>query len=136
MASFINDRCDPVALVDQGQLLKFATGKHLPAEAAEFKLTCILEGQKEYNKFRDEVFIQKFNKLRYPLLRKKVFKRNNEPKCLDVAKETSHTQRIIEIARERGYTIDTLLTFELASTSFFLTKDGVLQKNKKIRIGP
>lgn len=131
MVNFITDRYNPFVLVDQDQVINFATGKHLPVEKVKFKLTCITDGRKEYNNFRDQVFKQKSKQLLHPLSKKKVFKGKAEPKSVDVAKETSHAQRIIEIGRDRGYSIDRLLTYELTSTSFFLTKDGALHKTNK-----
>ena len=98
----------------------------MSVEEVKFKLTCITEGRKDYNKFREQVFIQKSKQLLHPLSKEKAFKGKPEPQNLDKTKETSCSQREIEIARDRGYTIDRFLVYDLRSTSFFLKKDGAL----------
>lgn len=57
--------------------------------------------------------------------KKKVLKRKRKPETgsVDEAKEISSAQRLIEIGREQGYSINNLLTYELTST-YFLTIDG------------
>lgn len=131
MVNFITDRYDPFVLTDQDQVINFATGKHLPESKVDFNLKCIAEGEKEYNNFRDQVFKQKSKQLLRPLSKEKFMKGKTDIRSVDVAKETSTAQRIIEIGRERGYSIDSLLTYELTSTSFFLTKGGELHKTNK-----
>lgn len=131
MVNFITDRYNPFVLTDQDQVINFATGKHLPESKVDFNLKCIAEGEKEYNNFRDQVFKQKSKQLLHPLSKKKFMKGKTDIRSVDVAKETSTAQRIIEIGRERGYSIDSLLTYELTSTSFFLTKGGELHKTNK-----
>lgn len=131
MVNFITERCNPFVLTDQDQVVNFATGKHLPEEEVEFNLQCITEGRREYENFRDQVFKQRSKQLLQPISKKKVRKEKTEIRSVDVVKETSNAQRVIEIGRERGYSIDCLLTYELTSTSFFLTKDGELHKTTK-----
>ena len=81
--------------------------------------------------FETKLFFQKSKQLFYPLTRRKGSKSKTHVKIYDVAKETSNAQRIIEIARDRNYPIDKLLSYELTNTSFFLTKDGALLKSNK-----
>ena len=131
MVNFITDRYNPFVLTDQDQVINFSTGKHLPEAKVELNLKCITEGCKEYNNFRDQVFKQKSKQLLHPLSKKKFMKGKTDIRSVDAAKETSSAQRIIEIGRKRGYSIDSLLTYELTSTSFFLTKDGELHKTNK-----
>lgn len=131
MMNFITDRYNPFVLTDQDKVINFATGKHLPDAKVEFSLNCITEGCKQYNDFRDEVFRQRSKQLLHPLSKKKFIKEKIGIRSFDASKETSSAQRIIEIGRERGYSIDNLLTYELTSTSFFLTKDGELHKTNK-----
>ena len=118
MVNFITDRYNPFVLVVQDQVINFATGKHLPVEEVKFKLTCITEGRKEYDKFRDQVFTQKSKQLLHPLSKKRAFKGIPEPQSLDKTKETSRAQRIIEIARDRAYSTDRLLAYELTGVLF------------------
>lgn len=66
------------------------------------------------------------------MTRKNGFKSKTNATSSDVVKETSDAQRITEIARDRNYYIDTLLSHELTSTSFFLTKDGTVLKTNNL----
>ena len=52
-------------------------------------------------------------------------------KCADIKKETIEFMRHIDIARMRNYDISYLLQHDITSTSFFLTKDGMLQRSQK-----
>ena len=42
----------------------------------------------------------------------------------DIKKESMILLRSMDVARARAYDVKTLLSYETASTSFFLTKDG------------
>lgn len=48
--------------------------------------------------------------------------------------ETAHALRLIDIARCRGYDINYLLSYELTSTSLFLTRNGFLTKPEKSQL--
>lgn len=43
MVNFITDIYNPFVITDQDQVIKFATGKHLPESKVDFNLKCIAE---------------------------------------------------------------------------------------------
>ena len=49
----------------------------------------------------------------------------------NILKETAAFMRNIHYARLRDYSIANLLKYEITSTSFYFTKDGVLREYKK-----
>ena len=52
-------------------------------------------------------------------------------KAHDVTKETINFLRIIDCSRLREFDVQQLLSYEVVSTSFYLTKDGSLKKSLK-----
>ena len=52
-------------------------------------------------------------------------------KAPDVKKETINFLRIVDYSRLREFDVQYLLSYEIVSTSFYLTKDGSLQKSPK-----
>ena len=52
-------------------------------------------------------------------------------KAPDVKKETINFPRIVDYSRLREFDVQYLLSFEIVSFSFYLTKDGSLQKSPK-----
>lgn len=130
LVDFISERMNPFCSTE-GQLFNIATGQVVRKETESLKLTYFQEGEAGYIKFRNEVFVQKCKKLLDPLSLKRTLMCKEEKNAVDINKETHDALRKLEIARERGYSIDKLLTFELTSTSLFLTMDGMLQKSRK-----
>ena len=89
-------------------------------------------GESEYKKFKDEILEKKTTKLFDPIAKmKKGYSTVTRYRPPDVKKETVMFMRNIDLARLRGYSISTLLQYEITSTSFFLTKDSYLRKSPK-----
>ena len=105
---------------------------NLTIATTSFLLDSVVNGTEAYDKFVKERLDCKSVKLfdKIPMMRKiKKMGKNRKPP--NVNKETIHFLRMIDYSRLRSLDIADLLKHEIVSSSFYLTKDGELQKSPK-----
>ena len=131
MTEFINERGNPFD-ASSTEMKNLSSGEQLNKKLVEFRIKCIVRGEKEYQKFKEERLDKKTVKL-FDTISKVVMECGNKrpKKHLDVSKATVQFMRQIDIARTRSYDLKKLLQHELTSTSLYLTKDGFLRKSPK-----
>lgn len=85
-----------------------------------------------YENYRQSRFVLKtkhlFDKISLGPSKKKEVKKKDKD---NLSKDQNEFTRKIEIARSRGYSVSSLLQYEMTDTSYFLTKDGYLTKPDK-----
>ena len=108
------------------------TGATLPDDTASNLLNCMERGENHYTEYRESRIVNKskclFDTISFKSGTKK---KKNATKVTDLRKVHTEFTRTIDIARVRGYCVRTLLSYEITSTSLFLTKDGFLRKSTK-----
>lgn len=85
-------------------------------------------GEKLFQEFRDSRIVFK-KKMLFDKITKEVIKKekNHDQPTKDLNKESMVLLRSVDIARARCYDVKTLLSYEITSTSFFLSKNGFLR---------
>ena len=111
------------------------TGATLDAESMSFLLGSVAKCKEAYDKFVKERLdcksVKLFDKIPMTWKTKKMGKNWKPP---NVNKETIHFLRMIDYSRLCNLDIANLLKHETVSTSFYLTKDGKLQKSPKTEL--
>lgn len=132
ISSYIKARGNPF-MEAQNAPRDIATGKQIDEFLVKHLMDAVSIGEKEYADFK-EARLQKKTVNLFETIKNTKWenrKMNLPNKIKDVKKETLAFTRVIEIARIRGYDLKSLLQYEIASTSFFLEKDGTLRKSAK-----
>lgn len=131
MLAYIQERDNPFDLLNNKKMRNFVTGKETSDEKSKYLLNCISLGQQAYEEFVKTRFKDKEKSLFDPI--KKTSKQHKicKDSTADIQKDTNNALHIIDIARARGYDISQLLTYEITSNSYYLTKDGYLRKSLK-----
>ena len=101
------------------------------ATQADNILNCIEKGESSYQELRNKNIIEKSKDLKDTIPKMSSKKVNPVSKRIDINKESLAALKHIDYARVRSYCVQRLLTYELADTSYFLTKDGFLRKLEK-----
>ena len=116
-------------------LINIVTNTDIDKESEQFLLNCVSIGSEACKDFIVTRVEQKTSKLldTIPKTRKSTKVKETNVK-LDVKKETVAFMRNVDYARLRGFNIRNLLQYELATTSFFLTKDGFLRNPQKAEL--
>ena len=108
------------------------TGEQLKKEKSSHRLKCVEIGEGEYRKFKAERLEDRSVKLLDKITNVKLGNDSKKrTKCADIKKKIIEFMRFIDIPRMKNYDISYLLQHEITSTSFFLTKDGMLRKSQK-----
>ena len=111
------------------------TGATLDAESMSFLLGSVAKCKEAYDKFVKERLdcksVKLFDKIPMTWKTKKMGKNWKPP---NINKETIHFLRMIDYSRLCNLDIANLLKHETVSTSFYLTKDGKLQKSPKTEL--
>ena len=111
--------------------MNIATGAILQKDTEEFLLNCDTLGRSARNEFYETRLKEKSKQLldKIPKTRKTT-KKTEAKVTTDLNKETIRFLRHIDYGRLRGYDLKTLLSYEICSTSFYLTKNGLMEKIK------
>ena len=121
-----------------GKLSHIVTGTDLPDDDTSFLLNCIEKGEDMYQEYRRSRLVDRSKKL-FDVIscqRTKTKKAVTE-KPVDLNKVQADFVRVIDIARCRGYNVRNLLSYEITTTSYFLTTaDGYLTKAAKFELLP
>ena len=102
-------------------------------EESQFLLSCYENGEKLYKKYRQDRMVDKSAKLFDRIQKPKILNvkvKEDEPK-VDLQAETLALVRVVDVARGQGYDVKELLSDEITSSSFFLTKEGFMRKADK-----
>ena len=130
IVAYIVERGNPFD-VKNCNISNIVTGKLFDATQADHILNCIVKGESSYQEFRNKRIIEKSKNLNDTIPKMSSKKVNPVSKRLDINKESLAALKQIDYARVRSYCVQRLLTYELADTSYFLTKDGFLRKPEK-----
>ena len=129
---------DNVRLVEEFVTQKFSIKKAPPKkfdnETGELLVACLIKGEEQYQLFRNEKITTRTKQLfaTIPKPRKLTNEMKNVVKT-DIKEETIAAGRSIDYTQARSYDIRKLLTYELASTSFFNNR-RISAKTRKIRV--
>ena len=133
IVSYIRERGNPFNTTSSGvEITNLVTGAVLDANLSNYLVQCIKLGEDAYKEYTEQRFKDKSKELHDVI--PKNFKRKKESqtvKKIDIQKETLKALKYIDYARVRNYSIQDLLKYELASTSFYLTKENLLRKTQK-----
>ena len=112
-----------------GKLSHNVTGAEIPNDEFSYLLNCIERGEEMYQEYRQSRLVERSKKLCdvIPSHRMKKKKAKAE-KPVDLNKVRADFARIIDIARCRGYNVRNLLSYEITTTSYFLTTESYLRK--------
>ena len=113
-------------------LSNVVSGKVLKNEESQFLLSCYENGEKLYKKYRQDRMVDKSAKLFDQIQKPKILNvkvKEDEPK-VDLQAETLALVRVVDVERGQGYDVKELLSYEVTSSSFFLTK-GFMRKADK-----
>ena len=131
LASYVQERGNPFD-VKEDAIKNLVTGTTLSDEATSFFLNCFTKGKENYDKFRKKRLQDKETKLFDTIPKTRLTTRKGKIwKAPDVKKETINFLRIVDYSRLREFDVQYLLSYEIVSTSFYLTKDGSLRKSPK-----
>ena len=130
LASYVKERGNPFN-VKRDAIKNLVTGTTLSDESTSFFLNCFTKGKENY-KFKKERLQDKETKLfnTIPITRPTT-RKGKIWKAPDVKKETINFLRIVNYSRLREFDVQFLLSYEIVSTWFYLTKDGSLRKSPK-----
>ena len=130
LASYVQERGNPFN-VKRDAIKNLVTGTTLSDESTSFFLNCFTKGKENY-KFKKERLQDKETKLfnTIPITRPTT-RKGKIWKAPDVKKETINFLRIVNYSRLREFDVQFLLSYEIVSTWFYLTKDGSLRKSPK-----
>ena len=128
------ERGNPFLKTEPGVIPNLITGVKMDLQVSEYLLHIHERGETAYQTFVMEKLSEKSKTLVDHI--HKMFPKNQKEKSAteSALKETSDTLRWIEIAHSRGFTTETLLRYELTSTSYYLTSDGLLEKPEKAQL--
>ena len=118
-------------MFSDGVLSNVVSGDELHQDDIQYLLSCYEEGEKRYETYREERLVTNKVKLFDAIKKPPKRKRNKDKENIDLAAEKANLARTVDIARVQGYDIKELLSYEITSTSFYLTKDGFLKKPDK-----
>ena len=93
----------------------------------EFFLDCVGRGNNLNENYREIRIITKTTALFHRIPKEVITKLNSEKQSSVDKRECMDLLRIADIAKARCYNIKVLLSYEVTSTAFFLTKDGFLR---------
>ena len=97
-----------------------------------FLLNCLTEGQTAYDKFRHERLDTKSAQLFDTITKTQTCSKKVKVwKAPHVKKKTINFLQMVDYARLRDFNVMSLLTHEVATTSYYLTKDNDLRKSPK-----
>ena len=142
MISFISEHGNPFAEGDDSKLHNIVT-KELMNDTIRTQLLNVLEaGTEKYQNLRNKRFLEKSVRISEKIQRTnlKTFKniRDNEaPKRKSDGtkvmskKELAHAQRIMEIARARGHTMNFLLQYDIVPSADLFDSSGLITKATK-----
>ena len=104
----------------------------IPNDESSYLLNCIERGEEMYQEYRQSRLVERSKKLfdvipSHRMKKKKV----KAEKPVDLNKVRTDFARIIDIARCRGYNVRNLLSYEITTTSYFLTTESYLRKATK-----
>ncbi|OXU30012.1 hypothetical protein TSAR_009479 [Trichomalopsis sarcophagae] len=106
-------------------------------ECTKGLLNIFENGCKLYQEFFSERFVVKSKNLCDTIYKVKLttFKSSQQentllPKSLSIAKQNQMSQRIIDIAKELGYSLESLFSFELTEKNPLFNEDGSMKKEK------
>ena len=122
---FLSQRGDKC---DEGDLQNIVTGEILNNATKQFLLGCLERGDKLFHDYRNNRTVLK-NKMLFDCISKEVIKKviSQNQQAKDTKKESMILLKSVDVAHARAYDVKTLLSYEIGSTSFFLTKDGYLR---------
>lgn len=131
VTSYMAERGNPFD-VKEGLIKNLATGATLDDESSRFYLNCLANGKEAYENFKEERLEKKSKKLFDTIPKTRSTRQTaKKSKTPDVKKETIDFLCTIDYARLRQFNVEELLSYEIGSTSFYLTKDGSLRKSPK-----
>ena len=131
LACYVQERGNPFD-VKEDAIKNLVTGTTLSDEATSFFLNCFTKGKENYDKFMKERLQDKETKLFDAIPKtRSTTQKGKIWKAPDVKKETINFLRIVDYSRLREFDVQYLLSYEIVSTSFYLTKDGSLRKSPK-----
>ena len=134
MLLFVLERGNPFLRTESCGISNLITGAKMDPQVCEYILHAHEKGETAYQTFVKERLTEKSKSILDPI--HKMFPKKQKVKSAteSALKETSDTLRWIEIARSRGFSAETLLRYELTSTSYYLTSDGFLKKPEKAQL--
>ena len=134
IVSFIKSHKNPFN--GRNEISNIVTGAVFNSDDSSYLVNCMQIGEDAYQKYIKQRFIEKskqlFDVIHKTFKRKKVSVATKSP---DIQKENLKALKFIDYARLRNYNVEELLKYELASTSFYLTKDNLLRKTQKSELG-
>ena len=104
----------------EGDLQNIVTGEILDNGTKQFLLGCLERADKLFYDYSNNRIVLK-NKMLFDRISKEVIKKviSQNQQAKDIKKESMILLRSVDVARARAYDVKTLLSHEIASTSFF-----------------
>lgn len=132
MADFKEEHMNPFHVIkkeERNSICNLIAKKELIPQESEYRIDIMQLGQETYKTFVQENCRQ--NQIIDGPIKELRTKSKKPVSSINVQQQCSSAQRFIEIARERAYSIQKLLSYELTQTSVFLSTDGFLKKSVK-----
>ena len=107
---------------NEESVINIITGEEIDHLKMKYLLDVEVYGEKLYTEYQTERLIKKtmpiFDKISRPVLSKK---KSFSEVTVNTEKESMQLIRIVDIARARGYDLKILFSYEITSTSLFLS---------------